>query len=185
MCRRTARRTFGIERLRPEQGSAITGGASDGFSTRVALEAGPEGLTPQEAELRQARFGPNRLPQVAKRTAIVRLALQFHNLLIYVLLGAAALAAVIGHIVDAVVVLGVVVINAIIGFIQEGRAEQALDAIRSMIDPHASVIRGGRRCIITAEDIVPGDLDLLEPGDRVARICVSPGHEICASTRRC
>ena len=134
----------------------------------VALEAGPAGLTPQEAELRKARFGPNRLPQAAKRTAIVRLALQFHNLLIYVLLGAAALAAVIGHIVDAVVVLGVVVINAIIGFIQEGRAEQALDAIRSMIDPHASVIRGGRRCVIAAEDIVPGDLVLLEPGDRVA-----------------
>ena len=133
----------------------------------VALEAGPEGLTPQEAELRKARFGPNRLPEAPKRSAIFRFLLQFHNLLIYVLLGAAALAAVIGHIVDALVVLGVVVINAIIGFIQEGRAEQALDAIRSMIDPHASAIRGGRRCVIAAEDIVPGDLVLLEPGDRV------------------
>ena len=134
----------------------------------AALEAGPEGLTPQEAERRKARFGPNRLPKAAKRTAIVGFALQFHNLLIYVLLGAAALAAVIGHIVDAVVVLSVVVINAIIGFIQEGRAEQALDAIRSMIDPCASVVRGGRRSVIAAEDIVPGDLVLLEPGDRVA-----------------
>jgi magnesium-transporting ATPase (P-type) len=134
----------------------------------VALGSGPKGLTLHEAELRKARFGPNRLPQVAKRTAIVRLALQFHNLLIYVLLGAAALAAVIGDIVDAVIVLGVVVVNAIIGFIQEGRAEQALDAIRSMIDPHASVIRDGRRCDIAAEDIVPGDLVLLEPGDRVS-----------------
>ena len=63
--------------------------------------------------------------------------------------------------------LAVVLVNATIGYVQEGRAEKALEAIRGMIDPHASVIRGGRRTVIVAEDIVPGDLVLLEPGDRV------------------
>jgi len=133
----------------------------------AVLRTGPEGLSFAEAAARRARVGPNRLPGAPKRSALVSFLLQFHDLLIYVLLAAAALAAAIGHTVDALVVLGVVLINAIIGFIQEGRAESALDAIRSMIDPHASVIREGRRGSIAAEDIVPGDLVLLEPGDRV------------------
>lgn len=83
------------------------------------------------------------------------------------LLGAGTLAAAIGHLTDALVILAVVVINAAIGFIQEGRAEQALEAIRAMIDPHASVLRDGRRATIRAEEIVPGDIVLLEAGDRV------------------
>jgi magnesium-transporting ATPase (P-type) len=133
----------------------------------AALESGPSGLNPEEARARKARFGPNRLPEARKRSAIRRFFLQFHDLLIYVLLGAAVLAAAIGNIVDAAVVLAVVIVNGIIGFIQEGRAESALEAIRSMIDPRASVIRDGRRVVVAAEDIVPGDLVLLEPGDRV------------------
>ena len=132
-----------------------------------ALKAEQDGLAPQEAARRLAQFGPNRLPEARKPSAILRFLRQFHNVLIYVLLAAAALAAAIGHFTDAAVVLGVVFVNAIIGFIQEGRAEQALDAIRRMIDPHASVIRGGHRLTIAAEDIVPGDLVVLEPGDRV------------------
>ena len=97
----------------------------------------------------------------------MRFLLQFHNLLIYVLLAAAALAAAIGNLVDAAVIVAVVVLNAIVGFIQEGRAERALEAIRGMIDPHAAVIRDGHRLNLHAEDIVPGDLVLLEPGTRV------------------
>jgi P-type E1-E2 ATPase len=87
--------------------------------------------------------------------------------IIYFLHAAPNLAATIGHFTDAAVVLAVVLVNATIGYVQEGRAEKALEAIRGMIDPHASVIRGGRRTVIVAEDIVPGDLVLLEPGDRV------------------
>ena len=83
------------------------------------------------------------------------------------LIVAAVLALAIGHTVDAVVILAVVLVNAVVGYVQEGRAERALDAIRSMIDPQASVIRDGRRLSVAAEDIVPGDLVLLEPGDRV------------------
>jgi len=133
----------------------------------ATLEAEPTGLTTEGAAARKTRFGANRLPEAPRRSALWRILLQFHNLLIYVLIGAAVLAAAIGHAVDAIVVLAVVVINAVIGFIQEGRAESALEAIRSMIDPRATVMRDGRRKVVAAEDIVPGDLVLLEPGDRV------------------
>jgi magnesium-transporting ATPase (P-type) len=131
-------------------------------------DVSPErGLSESEAAARLERFGPNRLADIRRQSAFWRFLLQFNNLLIYVLLGTAVLAAAIGNLVDAAVVLAVVVLNAIIGFIQEGRAERALEAIGSMIDPRASVLRDGRRLVVAAEDIVPGDLVLLEPGARV------------------
>ena len=133
----------------------------------AALGTGLEGLAPEEVDARRKRFGPNRLEAARKRSEILRFLVQFNNLLIYVLLAAAALALAIGEIADAAVVLAVVLLNAIIGYIQEGRAERALDAIKKMIDPRAAVLRGGRRTQIAAEDIVPGDLVLIEPGDRV------------------
>ena len=108
------------------------------------LSSAPHGLTGDEARARLQRFGPNRLPQAKKRGPLLRFLLQFHNLLIYVLLAAALLAVAIGHLVDSLVIFAVVLINAIVGFLQEGRAEQALEAIRGMIDPRASVIRDGR-----------------------------------------
>jgi magnesium-transporting ATPase (P-type) len=128
---------------------------------------GPEGLTAEEAERRRAIHGPNRLPETASRGPLRRLLAQFNSLLIWVLLAAAVLAAFIGHTIDSLVILAVVVLNAIIGFIQEGRAEQALAAIRTMIDPHASLVRDGRRVTVSADDIVPGDYVLLDAGDRV------------------
>jgi magnesium-transporting ATPase (P-type) len=133
----------------------------------ATLKTGLDGLTTQEAESRKQRFGANRLAAARKRSKILRLFSQFNNVLIYVLLAAAGLALAIGHIADAIVVLAVVLLNAIIGYVQEGRAERALYAIRGMIDPRATVIRDGRRTTIAAESIVPGDLVLLEPGDRV------------------
>src|SRR5690606_17354360 len=71
------------------------------------------------------------------------------------------------HTVDTIVILVVVVLNAVVGFIQEGRAEQALDAISKMLTPQASVLRDGRRLSVPAEELVPGDIVLLEPGDRI------------------
>ena len=133
----------------------------------AALQTGMEGLSAQEARTRKERIGPNRLPSAAKQNEIRRFLRQFHNLLIYVLLCAAVLAASIGHYTDAAVILAVVVVNAIIGYLQEGRAERALEAIRAMIDPRSTVVRDGHRMVIPAEDIVPGDIVLLEPGDRV------------------
>ncbi len=88
-------------------------------------------------------------------------------MLIYVLLGAAAITALLGHWIDTGVILGVVVINAIIGFIQEGKAEQALEGIRKMLSLHAQVCRDGRWNAIDADTLVPGDIVRLRSGDRV------------------
>ncbi len=141
--------------------------AIDAAAALAALQSGPGGLGEDEAERRFAAHGPNRLPQGKQRGPLLRLLAQIHNLLIYVLLAAGVLSAVIGHVTDAVVILAVVVVNALIGFIQEGRAERALEAIRGMIDPRASVMRAGRRITIGADRLVPGDIVLLEAGDRV------------------
>ncbi|MDN2580660.1 cation-transporting P-type ATPase [Aquibium sp. ELW1220] len=141
--------------------------AEDVHAAQEALEVPQDGLTDAEAARRIAAFGPNRLPEGVRRSALMRFLAQFHNLLIYVLMAAGIMAAGIGHVTDAAVILAVVLANAIIGFIQEGRAEEALEAVRGMIDPHASVLRGGRRMTIAADDVVPGDLVLLEAGDRV------------------
>lgn len=133
----------------------------------VAFGSAPTGLSAQEASARLLRDGPNCLPEVKRRSVLVRFLLQFHNLLIYVLCAAAATSLMLGHAVDAAVIAGVVLINAIIGYVQEGKAERALDAIRAMIDPKTSVLRDGARLTVAAEHIVRGDVVLLEAGDRV------------------
>lgn len=131
------------------------------------LDSSSSGLTPTEAETRFLNHGANRLPQAKRRNPFVRFLLHFNNILIYVLLGAALTTALLGHWVDTGVILAVVVVNAIIGFIQEGKAEQAMDAIRHMLAPQANVIRGGERVTIDGEQLVPGDIVLLEAGDKI------------------
>jgi len=133
----------------------------------TAFETSAQGLSSGDADDRLAKHGSNRLPQGARRSTLERLLLQFHNLLIYVLLGAALVAVALGHVIDAAVIFGVVIANAVIGFVQEGRAEQALDAIRGMIDPKSAVLRDGHRTTIPADRLVPGDVVLIEAGDRV------------------
>src|SRR5690606_162903 len=102
-----------------------------------------------------------------RRGPLLRLLMQFHNILLYVMMGAAVITAFLGHWVDTGVLLAAVVINAIIGFIQEGKAESALDAIRAMLSAHATVIREGRRREVDAVELVPGDLVVFGSGDRV------------------
>jgi magnesium-transporting ATPase (P-type) len=131
------------------------------------LGAGRGGLSAEEAAERLARHGPNRLTPSAGRSALWRFAAQFNNILILVLIAAATVSALLGEIVDAMVIVGVVAINAAIGFIQEGKAEQALKAISGMLSLNAAVVRDGRRMTIPAEDLVPGDLVHLSSGDRV------------------
>lgn len=131
------------------------------------LEARLTGLDEREAQERLAKHGPNRLPEAARRSAVVRFLLHFHNVLIYVLIGSAAITAFLGHWVDTGVILAVVIANAVIGFVQEGKAEQAMDAIRHMLAPRANVIRNGTRISIAGEQLVPGDVVLLEAGDKV------------------
>lgn len=133
----------------------------------AARNGAPDGLSDREASERLERFGHNRLPQPKARSALVRFLAQFNNLLIYVLLGAAALTAALGHWTDTIVILAVAVVNAAIGFVQEGKAEKALQAIKQMLSPHATVLRNANRKSVPAEDLVCGDLVLLEPGDKV------------------
>ncbi|ADH84799.1 cation-transporting P-type ATPase [Desulfurivibrio alkaliphilus] len=133
----------------------------------TSLEVSDRGLGADEARQRLERFGPNRLPQPERTGPLKRFLLQFHNVLIYILIAAAAGTAFLQHWVDTGVILGVVLINAVIGFIQEGKAEQALDAIRNMLSPKAMALRDGQRRTVPAEELVPGDIVYLQAGDRV------------------
>ncbi len=136
-------------------------------NTLAEIKSSKDGLSSEEANARLGKYGPNRLQATAKRSAITRFLLQFHNILIYVLISCALVTAVLGHWVDTGVILAVVIANAIIGFIQEGKAEKAMDAIRHMLAPHANVIRGGERMNIEGDQLVPGDIVLIEAGDKV------------------
>jgi calcium-translocating P-type ATPase len=129
--------------------------------------AQPEGLTEAEAAQRLAAHGPNRLPEARTRGPILRFLAHFHNVLIYVLLGSAAVTAALQHWVDTGVIIAVVLANAAIGFIQEGKAEAAMAAIRQMLAPRAAVLRDGRRISVDGSDLVTGDVVLLEAGDKV------------------
>ncbi len=133
----------------------------------AAQQTSSAGLSAEEAARRLAEHGPNLLTPPSKRGPLMRFLLQFHNVLIYVLLAAAAVTALLAHWVDTAVIVGVVVINSIIGFIQEGKAEQAMEAIRRMLSPEATVLRGGKRVVVEAETLVPGDIVLLQSGDKV------------------
>lgn len=131
------------------------------------LQTHTDGLTENEVSRRQSWYGPNRLPRPSPKSPWRRFAHQFRNLLIQVLVIAAVVTALLGHWIDTGVIAAVVLLNAIIGFIQEGRAEQALDAIRAMLAPRATAIRKGERRSLAAEELVPGDLVVLEPGDKI------------------
>ena len=132
-----------------------------------SLETTPNGISKEEVSNRLAKHGPNQLPEPRARGPLVRFFYQFHNVLIYVLIAAIAVTVMLGHWVDASVILGVVLINAVIGFVQEGKAENALKAIRQMLSPNAMVMRDGRQMTIQAEELVPGDIVLLQSGDKV------------------
>ncbi|WP_271407935.1 cation-transporting P-type ATPase [Pseudomonas sp. Q1-7] len=131
------------------------------------LGSGPAGLDPEEAERRLARLGPNRLPERAGAGPLKRFLLQFHNLLIYVLLASTLVTLVLGEWLDSAVIFGVVLINAVVGFIQEGKAESAMRAIQKLLTLDSRVKRNGEVRQVPAADLVPGDLVLLEAGDRV------------------
>ncbi len=126
-----------------------------------------QGLDPDEAARRLEEHGPNRLPEEPPRHPLLRFLDQFRNVLIYVLLGAAVFTAFLGEWVDTGVILLVVFVNAVVGFVQEGKAAEALEGIRSLLSPTAVVVRGGKRVEVDAEELVPGDLVRLESGDRV------------------
>ena len=150
------------------------------------FEANPQtGLTSAQARERLAQYGANRLPEALPRSPWHVLLAQFKSILILILIGAAGLAALVGSFKDALVILAVVVINALVGFYQEYRAERCLDALKSMLPVKARVRRDGNSQIISADAVVPGDVLLLEAGDSVSadgRLNLAAGLEIDESS---
>jgi magnesium-transporting ATPase (P-type) len=132
-----------------------------------ALNSTPQGITANEVRHRQAQYGPNSLPTAPRAGPLRRFVRQFNNLLILVLIVAASITALLQHWIDTAVILAVVVINAVIGFVQEGKAEAALESLRDMLAPRANVLRAGTRATVQAVDLVPGDIVMLEAGDKV------------------
>jgi len=141
--------------------------ARDADAVLVALGGTRDGLASAEAVERLARHGPNRLLAVRAQSPLLRFLRQFHNVLIYVLLASAVVTGLLEHWIDTGVILAVVLVNAAIGAIQEGKAERALDAIRSLLSPEALALRDGERRLVPAADLVPGDVVIVQSGDKV------------------
>ncbi len=131
------------------------------------VASSPAGLNSEEANQRLAHFGNNRLPPPRRRSAAARFAAQLHNVLIYILLAAALVTGLLREWADVAVIVAVVIINAVIGFVQEGKAERALDAISGMLSRRATVRRDGRSVEVDAAGLVPGDVVELAAGDKV------------------
>jgi Ca2+-transporting ATPase len=128
----------------------------------------PKGLSTAEGQRRLAELGPNELRRESGPSPLVLLAGQFKNPMVALLLGASALAGALGEVADAIAIGVIVVVNAVVGFVQEFRAEKALLALRAMTAPRARVLRDGRSVMLAAAEVVPGDVLVLEAGDVVA-----------------
>ena len=126
-----------------------------------------KGLETPEVVLRQEQYGPNTITQKKGKSQLVLFLLQFHQPLVYILLAAAVVTSFLQEWVDAGVIYGVVLVNAIIGFIQEAKAVKAIEALAQSLTTTAAVIRGGERRQIPATELVPGDIVLLQSGDKV------------------
>ena len=126
-----------------------------------------DGLTPEEATRRLGSHGPNELVEKPRPGLLQMLAGQFNNFLVIILIVAAIVSLLLGEIVDAVAILVIVVLNAVVGVVQESKAEAALAALKKMAAPNAQVIRGGRQVTVASREIVPGDVVLLEAGNYV------------------
>ena len=139
-----------------------------GGKATTALETDPDhGLSADEAAARLARYGPNELARRRGHGPLVRFLLQFHQPLVYILLAAGAVTIALGEIVDATVIIGVVLANAIIGFVQEAKALTAIEALARTLVTVATVVRGGSRVRVPAAELVPGDVVVLQSGDKV------------------
>src|SRR3989337_7815 len=125
-----------------------------------------QGLTSAEVLNRQKTYGRNQIVIYQQDNMLLRFLRQFHHALVYILLASAAITIYLAQWVDASVILGVVILNAIFGFFQEGKAEKALGAMRAMLAPTAQVIRNGKKIIISASELVPGDVVLTKGGDK-------------------
>ncbi|TAK59909.1 cation-translocating P-type ATPase [Methylobacter sp.] len=127
-----------------------------------------QGLSANEAKKRLARYGQNKLRKGKRFSALVIFVSQFKSLVIWVLIGAAAVSVALGETIDGIAIIAIVILNAIIGFFQEYRAERAAAALAHLTAPRCRVVRDGHNIVVAATAIVPGDILLLEGGDLVA-----------------
>jgi Ca2+-transporting ATPase len=148
----------------------------DAKDALAQLHAGPDGLDGGEAARRLELHGPNELQAFERASPWHTLAAQFKNVLVVILLAATLVSGLLGHGLEAVVIAIIVLFAVLLGFIQEYRAERALEALREMAAPLAHVLRDGKETAVAAREVVPGDIVLLRPGDRVpadARLVVA------------
>jgi Ca2+-transporting ATPase len=131
------------------------------------LTSGPRGLAAAEAAARLARHGPNEIEVTRRTPPWAILFAQFKNVLILILLVAIALSVVLGHVVEALAITVIVLFAVMLGFVQEYRADRAMEALREMAAPTAAVVRDGEEIAVPARDLVPGDVVILRAGDRV------------------
>ena len=131
------------------------------------LASSPRGLTTEEAESRLREYGPNELKEKKRKTILMMFLDQFKDFMIIVLLGAAVVSGVIGELADTIAIIVIVVLNAVLGFTQEYRAEKAMAALKKMAAPEATVLRNGKPETMPARQVVPGDVVMLEAGNVV------------------
>ncbi len=127
-----------------------------------------DGLKDSEAKTRLTQFGPNKLPAPKRAPGIILFLKQFHSPLVYIVLAAAVVSVFAGHLPDAIFIFIVILINAIVGFVQEYKAENALQMLQESIEEYTTVIRDHRKKLISVQEVVVGDIISLESGDKVA-----------------
>jgi Ca2+-transporting ATPase len=131
------------------------------------LKVQENGLTSDGAARRMEQYGPNQLTEAPRPTFLKLLWEQFNNFIVMLLIVAAVISAFLGEYIDASAIMAIVVLNAILGIVQERRAEEALAALKKLAAPDAHVLRDGKRVTIPTRDLVPGDLVFLESGNHV------------------
>jgi Ca2+-transporting ATPase len=131
------------------------------------LDTGKQGLSEDEAVQRLQKYGPNELEQKGRKSVWSMLIEQFKDFMVIILIIAAIISGLLGEISDSIIILAIIFLNAVLGIIQENKAEESLSALKRMAAPHAKVVRDGRPDVIDATDLVPGDIVILETGDFV------------------
>ncbi len=139
------------------------------------------GLTDKQVEENTHKFGFNELKEKEKETLLTKIINQLKDLMIIILMAASVVSAIVGEVADAAVIIAIIVINAVLGIVQEGKAEKALEALQKMSAPNAKTLRNGAVTVIPARNVVPGDILLIEAGDIIpadARIFESANLKI-------
>ena len=158
---------MGLTLMKPEKIAHVVWHAQPATEVVAALETGDRGLTDAEAERRREAFGANILPRPKRRSALVVYLAQFKSPLIYLLVAAAAVSLAIGELTDALFIFAVLQINAVIGTVQEWRAETSAEALHGLIRNRVVLVRDGLRREVDSVELVPGDVVRLESGSLV------------------